>query len=55
MSVAASSKAMRRAARDAEVSAMRDGRKVRAATFRARKGKGSYRRKAKHGKGRFDA
>ena len=26
-----------------------DGRKVRAATFRAKKGKGSYRRKSKHG------
>ena len=35
--------------REQKVEALRDGRKNRAATFKARKGKGSYTRKGKHG------
>lgn len=34
--------------RDQQVAALRDGRKNRATTFRAKKGKGSYTRKPKH-------
>lgn len=40
---------LRRSAWDDKVTAMRDGRKQRAATIPARKGKGAYRRKSKHG------
>lgn len=40
---------LRRSAWEDKVVAMRDGRKQKAATFRAAKGKGSYRRKGKHG------
>ena len=44
-------KVMRQVARDEYVTGLRDGRHVgRATTFEAKKGKGSYRRKGKHGK-----
>ncbi len=39
---------MRRANHEARVAALREGRRQRAATFRAKKGKGSYRRTTKH-------
>lgn len=41
-------KAARRAGREDRVDALRDGRKVRAAYFTPRKGKGSYKRRGKH-------
>lgn len=42
-------KLLRKLTWEEKVSAYRDGRKNRASIFRARKGKGSYRRKGKHG------
>ena len=40
--------AARKAEREARLAAMRDGRRQRAAVFKPRKGKGAYRRRAKH-------
>lgn len=35
--------------REQQVNAMREGRRQRAATFKSKKGRGSYRRRNKHG------
>lgn len=43
-------KAMRKVRREELVEDMRDGRVLRASTFKSKKGKGSYRRKNKYGK-----
>ena len=40
---------MRRSHWEAQTQAMREGRRERAHTFRSKKGKGSYKRKGKHG------